>query len=137
MAKGEDIPNGEILYKYIFPSAIPKDQSKLPLSIFEQKELSTDWKKYREDPKTSFHIKEGKTIVVEICVNDEIRNPRNPKRTGQIVKEWAQEIIHDPVSELDDFVHGGNYSHSLIKGRKKAPVTYAIAKHSKFYSVTE
>ena len=133
MSSGDIIPDGEILYRFINPSALPDDQQEIPPGIFQDKELSCDWKKYRENPLTSFHIDEGKSIILEIHVNDEIRNPRNPKREGDIVPAWKQEIIHDPQSSLDDPTHGENIAHSLIKGKKKAAVTSALIKNSNIY----
>jgi len=53
-------------------------------------------------------------------------NPKNPKRTGQIVKEWHQDIIHSPVTEEDDPVHGANDAHSLIRGLKRSAILEAI-----------
>lgn len=124
------IPDGEILYKYVNPLAIPEGQEEIPPTIFSQKEMSCDWEKYQKEPEKSFHIVEGKTILVSISVCEEIRNPRNPKNKGNIEPAWSQLILHDPVSVEDDPKHGANFSHSLIKGKKKGAVQEAIAQHS-------
>lgn len=67
-------------------------------------------------------------VAIKVC--DEIRNPRNPKRLGQIVEDWKQEIIYAPVSKEEDPKHGANLAHSLIKGKKKNAVTDIIRKNS-------
>ena len=126
------IPDNEILYRYAHPKAFIDGEENIPPSIFDDPELSCDWAKYQENPEKSYHIAEGKSRIIEILVCDDIRNPKNPKRTGQVVQEWQQDIIHKPVRAEDDPVHGENYSHSLIKGRKKQAVRDAIAKNSKF-----
>lgn len=126
-----EIPNGEILFKYIYPKALPEGQDDIPVSIFNDPELSCDWERFRNDPYTSFHIEEGKTTIIAITVSDDIKYPKNPKRKGQIVDAWKQDIIHDPVSEEDDPRHGENFAHSLIKGRKKLAVKEAIKDNSK------
>jgi hypothetical protein len=92
--------------------------------------LSCDWEKYQKKPCTSFHVKEGKTCIIKITVCDDIRNPKNPKRKGQPVPDWHQDIIHTPVSAGEDPIHGENEAHSLIKGRKKAAVCEAIRDNS-------
>lgn len=126
--KGDSIPDGEILYKYISPKALPPGQEELAPSIFSQKEMSCDWAKYQKTPDSSFHIEEGKTIIVSIEVCEEIRKPKNPKNKGAAEPAWEQEIIYDPITKEDDIVHGENISHSLIKGKKKGPVQEAITK---------
>lgn len=129
-----EIPDGEILFKYVHPAALPEDQKEIPKSIFNIPDLSCDWEEYRADPYTSFHIDEGKTIVISITVCDEIKRPRNPKREGQLVEAWFQDVIHDPVSEEDDPKHGANPAHSLISGKKKGAVQEAIKDNSEFYN---
>jgi hypothetical protein len=121
-----EIPDGEILYRYINPHIFPDGQTDIPLSIFGEIDLSCDWEKYQKDPFSSFHVGEGKTCIIKIIVCDDIRNPKNPKRQGQAVPAWHQNIIHDPLSAEKDPVHGANYAHSLIQGRKKAAVCEAI-----------
>ena len=125
-----EIPDGEILYRFCKPEALPIGQSEIPTSIFNDKKLSCDWKRYREDPKSSFHISEGKSIVISITVTDEIRNPRNPKRAGEVVHDWKQKIYHDPISVADDSKHGANTAHSLIEGKKKIAVQEALVHNS-------
>jgi hypothetical protein len=39
MAKGDIIPDGEILFKYVHPRALPDDQKEIPPGIFQMKEL--------------------------------------------------------------------------------------------------
>lgn len=124
------IPDGEILFRFAKPEAFPQDQKEIPPGIFNDPNLSCDWKKHREDPFTSFHIKQGRSVVIQITVCDEIRFPRNPKRQGQFLPNLNQEILHNPVTEVDDTVNGANKAHSLIKGRKKAPVISAIIDNS-------
>jgi hypothetical protein len=127
------IPDGEILFRFAKKEAFPPDQTELPTSIFNDPELSCDWKKFRPDPRTSFHIAEGKNQVIAIVVCDEIRNPRNPKRIGEIVDDWKQQIIYAPIKGNQDMRHGANKAHSLIKGKKKAAVIEALRKNSSFY----
>jgi hypothetical protein len=125
-----EIQDGEILYRYANPNIFPEGQTDIPLSIFGEIELSCDWAMYQKEPFSSFHIGEGKTRIIKITVCDDIRWPKNPKRRGQVVPEWHQDIIHAPVSAEEDAVHGENYAHSLIKGRKKAAVCEAIRDNS-------
>ena len=133
MQKGDVIPDGEILYRYVKPEALPPGQSEIPTSVFQDQELSCDWKKLMPNPLNSFHISEGKSCVIEITVCDEIRNPTNPKRTGQVVPEWKQQIIYDPLSAEEDTLHGCNPAHSLIKGKKKGAVVDAIKRNSRVF----
>ena len=129
---GSVIPDGEVLYRWCRSDAFPKDQVEIPASLFSDIELSCDWARFRPDPSTSFHVLEGKTRVIEISVCDEIKNPRNPKRKGQIVPAWKQQVIYDPIA---DPVHGPNDAHSLIKGRKKMAVRDAIVANSKWWDI--
>jgi len=130
MAQGDIIPDGEKLYRYAKPEAFPPGQIELPDSIFNELELSCDWERYCSDPFQSYHISEGKTVVIQITVHEEIKYPTNPKRTGQRIKDWEQEVIHDPIAAEDDIIHGANEAHSLIKGTKKAAVKNAIRNNS-------
>ena len=130
MSKGESIPNGETLFRFVNPSALPKGQNELSVGIFNYPELSCDWKKLRPNPETSFHISEGKTLVIAIEICDQIKNPENPKRSGEKVEAWKQEVIHDPIGAEDDLVHGENEAHSLIKGKKRKAVVDAIRENS-------
>lgn len=131
---GEDfsyiIPNGEFLFKYIYPKALPEGQNEVPKGIFQDKALSCDWECYQKNPENSYHILEGKNVIIRIEVCDDIRNPRNPKREGEMVDAWHQTIKHDPVSEEDDPVHGENYSHALIAGKKKGAVIKALQENA-------
>ena len=133
MAKGTIIPNGEVLFRYIDPKSLPTGQVEIPVSVFNDSELSCDWERYKTDPNTSYHINEGKTRVIAISVCDGIRNIRNPKGRGEIVDAWTQEIIHDPISAEDDSRHGANESHSLIIGKKKAAVVDSIRNNSMWF----
>ncbi len=130
MGKGDIISDGEILFRYVNPDAFPCEQQEIPLGIFNDMELSCDWKKYRPDPNTSYHLSEGKTRIISITICEEIRNPRNPKRAGEIVDAWKQDIIHDPVTMNEDKKDKENPAHSLIRGRKRGAVQKAIASHS-------
>ncbi len=130
-----DIPDGEVLIKYCYPGAFPDGQTEIPVSLFDQIELSCDWKLFRADPRTSYHVSEGKNRIIEITVCDDIRSPKNPRRSGEVVQAWRQQIIYDPVSEKDDTIHGANLAHSLIIGRKKAAVKEAIVANAVWYDV--
>ena len=130
----EEIPDGEILFRYCMPQVFPPGQIEIPTSIFNDPNLSCDWEKYRSDPSTSFHIAEGKTRIISITINDDIRNPKNPQK-GYPVAAWKQRIIHDPKAEEDDMIHGANEAHSLINGRKKAAVCEALVKSSTWKDV--
>lgn len=137
MAKGDPIPDGQILFRYAKPSAFPEGQSELPSSLFNDPELSCDWQAYRANPETSFHIQEGRTEIVAITICDAIRNPTNPKRQGEKVAAWQQAIIHDPLSQEDDPQHGANEAHALIKGKKKMAVVNAIRDNSQRYKPSD
>ena len=130
---GSEIPNGEVLYRWCRSDAFPEDQVEIPASLFGDVVLSCDWAKYRVDPSTSFHVKAGKRRVIAISVCDEIKNPRNPKRIGEVVPAWKQEVVYDPIAE--DPVHGPNDAHSLIKGRKKMAVRDAIRAHARWWDI--
>ena len=122
----QEIDNAERLYRYVKPSVFPDGQSEIPTVIFNDKELSCDWEKYQKNPETSFHIKQGREVIIEITVCEEIKNPTNPKRVGEIVLEWKQEVLYAPSKS--------NKSHSLIKGKKKSAVTTIIRDNSKIIS---
>ncbi len=70
--------------------------------------------------------------MIEISVCDEIKNPRNLKRVGEIVSAWKQQVIYDPI---EDPVQGPNDAHSLIKGRKKMAVRNAIVANSIWWEI--
>lgn len=121
-----EIADGEILFRYCYPRAFPPGQSEIPIAVLTDKLMSCDWKRFRDDPMTSYHIGEGKTRIISIRICEEIRNPTNPKRIGTPVKEWHQDVLHDPISIEEDPKHGENTAHSLISGLKKAAVCEAI-----------
>lgn len=136
--KGDTIPDGEYLYKYVKPDAFPSDQVDVPFTIFQDsnsKSLSCDWAAKQLYPDQSFHIKEGKSTIVRIFVCNEIKFPTNPKRQGQLVPDWQQEIIYDPIAIGEDERHPTieNPSHSLINGPKKTPVAKIIADNSEIW----
>ncbi|MGL1892165.1 MAG: hypothetical protein OCD02_11105 [Spirochaetaceae bacterium] len=124
------IPDKEVLYRYVNPAVFPKDQELLPISIFNDKELSCDWKKIQTQPELSIHVTQGKNLIVSINICDDIRNPKNPKRVGEVVDPWKQTIIHDPLEDIEADPFTPNLSHALIKGKKKAAVTTAIRDNS-------
>lgn len=129
-----EIPNGETLYRYVRPEAFPNGQSAIPAGVFQDTQLSCDWAKHQATPEESFHVGQGKSRIIVISVCDEIRNPRNPKRTGIIEPDWRQEIVHDPVV---DPTHGYLEAHSLIKGRKKKPICDVLIAHSTWRDVLD
>jgi len=124
------IQNGDILYRYVAPEVFPEGQTDIPISIFNDKELSCDWNRYQLCPESSPHVENGRTRVISIRVCDAIRNPVNPKRTGELVPDWAQEFIYDPLEHDVNNEFTPNLSHSLIRGKKKLAVTTAIRDNS-------
>lgn len=130
-----NIEDGEILYRYADPAAFPTGQTQLPTSIFNDSELSCDWKKLQTSPASSPHIANGRSMVVSIAVCDAIRNPTNPKRVGVRIPDWRQDIVHDPLTHRDGVSFTPNESHSLIRGKKKGAVTTAIRDNSTFFIV--
>ena len=131
------IDDGEILYRYADPRAFPEGQNELPLSIFNDPNLSCDWQKLQFSPASSPHVAHGRNMIVSISVCDFIRNPVNPKRSTQQVPDWRQEILHDPIPlRPEDLVFTPNHSHALIRGKKKGAVTTAIRENSTFAVVT-
>ena len=130
LSKGDEIPDGEFLFRYIDPEVIPKGQREVPEGIFntQDRDLSCDWKRIQKSPETSFHVGHGKTRLVIIKVCDAIRNPRNPKQARHAQPAWRQQIIYDPIEDDPDF--GPNPAHSLIRGLKKSPIRVALAAHS-------
>ncbi len=114
------IPDGEILYRYIRPDALPAGQTEVPDSILQDKNLSCDWKKFQEQPETSPQVTQhGKTVILAIKICDDIRNPLND--SGDI--QFPQDIRHSPTPSEETPEEAENYAHSLISGRKKLPVT--------------
>ena len=130
--KGEVIPNGEFLYRYAKPEAFPIGQSVVPVGIFIDNELSCDWEKYQKRPGKSFHIKQGRSVIIRINVCEEIRRPCNPRQPKQPQPQWEQEIIHSPIKKGEDINNPkiANFSHSLIKGLKRQHIVRAIADNS-------
>ncbi|MDN3615861.1 hypothetical protein [Vibrio gallaecicus] len=47
------ILDGETLFRYADPKILPEGQEELPLSIFNDKEMSCDWDKYQKSPESS------------------------------------------------------------------------------------
>jgi hypothetical protein len=130
-----DIADGETLYRYANPAAFPPGQEEVPVSIFNDPEMSCDWEKLQAKPETSLHVQHGKTVIVSIKVCDAIRNPVNPKRTSVVVPDWKQEIMHDPLKADPNDKFTPNEAHALVKGRKKAAVLDALRENSKFHRV--
>jgi len=126
------INDGETLYRYACPDIFPDDQEELPLSIFNDPEMSCDWMKYQTEPEFSPQVLHGRNMIISITVCDEIRNPRNPKRQGEIVEAWLQQFLHDPVKAVKNDPFTPNESHSLIKGKKKGAVITAIRNNASY-----
>lgn len=126
------IPNGEVLFRYALPAAFPDGQIEIPSAVFIDINLSCDWERYRNDPTTSFHVAQGKRIVISINTCDEIRRPRNPRSIE--VPSAFQEIVHDPVTD-PGALGGINDAHSLVRGNKKALAVAALQKHSTWQRV--
>lgn len=75
----EEIPNGEILFRYAIPWAFPEGQLEIPAAVFMDPNLSCDWQMYQTAPQESFHISEGRTIIVSITICEAIKHPHNPR----------------------------------------------------------
>lgn len=131
-----DIVDGEVLYRYADPRAFPEGQTELPTSIFNDPNLSCDWQKIQLNPERSPHVANGRNMVVSIAVCDSIRNPVNPKRSTQLVPDWKQDILHDPLPEELGNAFTPNPSHALIRGKKKGAVTTAIRDNSTYKIIT-
>jgi hypothetical protein len=127
-----EIANGEILYRYANPNVLPSGQSELPTAIFNDSELSCDWKALQPAPESSIHVIQGKNMVVGIHICDAIRNPKNPKSNGESVDAWKQNIVHNPLEEIQNDPYTPNQAHSLIQGKKKAAVVCAIRDNSTY-----
>ena len=84
------ISDGELLYRYVKRAAFPEGQEEIPSSIFNDASLSCDWEKFQLVPEDSYHIAEGKEIIVEISIHDSFRNPKNPQKSTVIIKELIQ-----------------------------------------------
>lgn len=126
------IADDETLFRYADPKILPEGQEELPLSIFNDKDMSCDWERYQTSPETSPHVASGRSLLISICVCDDIKYPKNPKRVGEVVPAWGQEVLHDPLAEQEGNIFTPNESHALIKGKKKAAVTTAIRNNSTF-----
>jgi hypothetical protein len=129
------IQDGEILYRYANPSVFPAGQKELPTCIFNDPEMSCDWQKLQGMPAASPHVSNGRNMIVSIAICDGIRNPVNPKRTTQVIADWRQDIVHDPLPLKPNDAFTPNPSHALIKGKKKGAVTTAIRDHSTYVIV--
>lgn len=127
-----NIVDGEVLYRYADPKVFPEGQTELPTSIFNDPDLSCDWQKIQCSPELSPHVTNGRNMIVSIAVCDSIRNPTNPKRSTQLVPDWAQDILHDPLPERQGDAFTPNPSHALIRGKKKGAVTTAIRDNSTY-----
>lgn len=126
------IADGETLFRYADPKIIPKGQVELPLSIFNDIEMSCDWDKYQASPEMSPHVASGRRLLISIKICEDIRCPKNPKRVGEVVQDWEQQVLHDPLEEQEGNIFTPNESHSLIKGKKKGAVTTAIRNNSTY-----
>jgi hypothetical protein len=71
-------------------------------------------------------------MIVSIAVCDSIRNPTNPKRSTQLVPDWKQDILHDPLPAQQGDAFTPNPSHALIRGKKKGAVTTVIRDNSTY-----
>lgn len=130
---GDEIPNGELLYRYVLPErlVLPEGQTILPTNFFGDSDLSCDWQRYCPNPSLACqYVQLHKTIVIAIEVCDEIRNPTNPNNSGRVEVAWRQEILYDPVNDTS-IPCGINLAHSVIRGKKKLAVKEAIANHSR------
>jgi len=125
-----DIVDGEVLYRYANPAAFPAGQEEVPLSIFNDPEMSCDWQRLQTQPEESLHVKSGRNAIISINICDAIRNPVNPKRTNSVVPDWQQKIIHDPLLADPTNPFTPNQAHALVKGRKKAAVLDALRTNS-------
>lgn len=113
---GDNIPDGEVLWRYLKPEALPLDQPEIPVKYFTDKEMSCDWEHFLPDPKSSQYVYEYGYSIVRIEVNDKIRNVKDP--TGNPIPGLDQKVLYEPTPEND--------AHSVINGSKKLPVQQAI-----------
>ena len=127
-----NILDGEVLYRYADPRVFPEGQTELPTSIFNDPNLSCDWQKVQLNPELSPHVANGRNMIVSIAVCDSIRNPTNPKRSTQLVPDWKQDILHDPLPAQQGNAFTPNPSHALIRGKKKGAVTTVIRDNSTY-----
>lgn len=127
-----NILDGEVLYRYADPSVFPEGQTELPTSIFNDPDLSCDWQKLQLKPELSPHVANGRNMIVSIAICDGIRNPVNPKRSAQLVPDWKQDIVHDPLLAVQGNIFTPNPSHALIRGKKKGAVTTVIRDNANY-----
>lgn len=130
---GDEIPDGELLFRYISPQRfiVPEGQMTLPTNFFEDGDLSCDWAHYCPNPSRACqYVELKKTVVIAIEVCDEIKNPTNPKNSGKVEEAWRQKVLYDPVSD-NTIPCGENLAHAVIRGKKKLPLKEAIANHSR------
>jgi len=122
--KGDDIPDGEILFRYVKPPALPNGQTMIPLGLFKDPDLSCDWSKYQKSPQRSQHVVNyGRTVIIKITVCPDIRNPKDNQ--GKIITALVQKIRYMPSQK--------NTAHSTINGEKELVVRRAIADNAEFY----
>jgi hypothetical protein len=132
---GDEIPDGELLFRYILPEKIilPEGQTTLPTNFFEDGDLSCDWQRHCPNPSLACqYVELHKTFVIAIEVCNEIKNPANPKNSGKVEEAWRQKVLYDPVNDTT-IPCGINLAHAVIRGKKKLPVKEAIANHSRIY----
>lgn len=127
-----NISDGEVLYRYADPKVFPSGQTELPTSIFNDAEMSCDWQRVQANPELSPHVTNGRNMIVSISICDGIRNPTNPKRSAQLVPDWKQDILHDPLLAKPGDAFTPNPSHALIRGKKKGAVTTVIRDNSTY-----
>lgn len=116
------LPDKSKLYRYCKPEALPEDQKEIPSGLFTDGELSCDLAELIKVEDVKF-VAKFKYHIIEITVNEEIRNACNPKNQGNMQPEWHQTIRLDPIPD--------NKAHALIIGKKKLAVRDNIAKSSK------
>lgn len=141
IGKGDVIPDGNFLFLYVPPFPVPEDQlDAVPHTVFQSGQsdvanLSTDWQAKRPDPFSSFHMDEGKTLVVEIRVCDGIKNPVNTNQPSRPRPEpsWNQRPQYDPLTAEDDPRHGANEAHALLIGSKKLGPAKVLAQFSRWF----
>ena len=119
------IGDNEKLLRYCNPKVFPLDQDEMTVDSLSDPNLSCDWTQHRSDPTTSPLMQIGKTLVCEITICEQIRNPPHP-----VPGFLAQTIIHDPENGQRDGTGIINPAHSLIQGRKKRQVLDAIVRNA-------
>lgn len=104
----KEIKDEEFLYRRIHPIFYDKVKAKISSGAFTDPEASVDWAAYTTPQET---IKDYPTCHVASL-------------QAKIPREVNQEVKHNPIP--------GNYSHSLIIGKKKKSVARFIARNCKF-----